>query len=64
MATNVDTDTLICEYPTCHSVGQLCVTRMRPSGDTVEYVRCNVHTLLDVVVPVVHGRTRKAAHHG
>ena len=54
---------LICEYPTCHAIGQLCVTRMWPSGDTVEYVRCNVHALLDVCIPVVHG-VRKAAHRG
>ena len=61
---HVEHDTLTCEYPTCHAIGQLYTARMWPSGDALEYVRCNAHTLLDVVVPVVHGRTRKAAHHG
>lgn len=49
-------DTLYCEYPTCHHVGQVYTARLWPCGDVIEYVRCNMHRTLDAVVPVVRGR--------
>ena len=41
---------LICEYPRCGSIGTLMLAELWPSGDTIEYVRCSVHGMLESVV--------------
>ena len=53
---HIESDTLICEHPSCRVSGQLLTARLWPCGDSIEYVRCASHTLLDTVVATVGAR--------
>ena len=60
---HIESDILICEHPSCRAIGQLLTVRLWPCGDSIEYVRCASHALLDSVVATVGARrvsTRKA----